>query len=251
MINADNKTGANSGIGFDTAYALASASPDNHIIMACRSMDKGAKALESIQARDPKALGTFSLLELDITNDASITAAVEKVTAEFGVLDVLINNAGIVITAPKGRRSELVDTFNTNAASPLVLTEHLLPLLKKSQDPRIINVSSELGSISERSDESGGYYRLPAEAYRMSKAAMNMATACMYAMYKGWGCKVWSYCPGFVVTNLTGEEARQKRIEMGAESAETSAEGLREIVEGKRDGEVGSFVTKRGKVYGW
>lgn len=50
---------------------------------------------------------------------------------------------------------------------------------------------------------------------------------------------------------MTGEEARQKRIEMGAESAETSAEGLREIVEGKRDGEVGSFVTKRGKVYGW
>jgi NAD(P)-dependent dehydrogenase (short-subunit alcohol dehydrogenase family) len=222
--------------------------------MACRSLEKGAKALESLQVREPQVVGgTLSLVELDITNDASITAAVEKITADFnGVLDVLINNAGIVVTTPtQGRRSELVDTFNTNAASPLVLTELLLPLLKKSHDPRIINVSSELGSISERSDATNKYYGMPGEAYRMSKCALNMATACMSAMYKGWGCKVWSYCPGFVVTNLTGEESRQRRIEMGAESAETSAEGLKEIVEGKTDGEVGLFVTKYGKVYGW
>ncbi|KAK5252010.1 hypothetical protein LTS03_002045 [Exophiala xenobiotica] len=229
-------TGANSGIGFDTAYALASASPDSHIIMACRSLEKGAKALESVQAREPQVVGTLSLVELDITNDASITAAVEKLTADFGVLDVLINNAGIVVTTPQGRRSEL-----GTRSTPM----------PRSNDPRIINVSSELGSISERSDATNKYYGMPAEAYRMSKCALNMATACMYTMYKGWGCKVWSYCPGFVVTNLTGEESRQRRIEMGAESAETSAEGLKEIVEGKRDGEVGLFVTKYGKVYGW
>lgn len=78
-----------------------------------------------------------------------------------------------------------------------------------------------------------------------------MASACMYMGYKSWGAKVWSYCPGYVVTNLTGEGDRQNRIDSGAESSETSAIGLLEIVQGKRDAEVGLFVAKNGKQWGW
>ncbi|KAK1594593.1 short chain dehydrogenase [Colletotrichum navitas] len=242
-------TGANQGIGFDTSIALASASPENHVIVGSRSQERGIKAVEEVRARNPA--GTVSLLQLDITSDDSIKAAVESITTEFGVLDVLVNNAGIAIRQPKDRRSQLVDTFNTNAASALILTEALAPLLKKSKDPRIINVSSELGSISYRADPESPYYKTPAEAYRISKAALNMATVHMAYDFKSWGAKVWAYCPGYVVTNLSGESDRQNRIDNGADSSETSAQGILEIVEGKRDGEVGKFIARFGGRHSW
>ncbi len=78
-----------------------------------------------------------------------------------------------------------------------------------------------------------------------------MATACMHASYSSWGAKVWAFCPGYVVTNLTGEADRQNRIDKGAESSETSAAGIVEIVEGKRDGEVGMFLQRRGGRWDW
>ncbi|KXH67088.1 short chain dehydrogenase [Colletotrichum salicis] len=242
-------TGANQGIGFDSTWALVSASPDNHVVVGSRSAERGAKAVEDLQARKPA--GTVSLLELDITSDDSIKAAVEKLTADFDVLDVLVNNAGIVITQPKDRRSELIDTFNTNAASALLLTEALVPLLKKSKDARIINVTSGLGSIHERTTPGGAFYDVPGDAYRISKAALNMATAHMLWAYNSWGAKVWAFCPGWVVTNLTGEGDRQNRIDGGAESSETSAQGILEIVEGKRDGEVGKFLQRNGGQFQW
>ncbi|KAK1996223.1 short chain dehydrogenase [Colletotrichum falcatum] len=242
-------TGGNQGIGYDTSVALVSASPDNHVIVGSRNKERGIKAVEDIRARNPA--GTVSLLHLDITSDDSIKAAVDSLTAEFGVLDVLVNNAGIVVMQPKDRRSELLDTFNTNAASALILTEALIPLLKKSKDPRIINVSSGLGSISERADPGSLWYKNPAEAYRISKAALNMATVHMVYEFKSWGAKVWAYCPGYVVTNLSGESDRQNRINNGADSSETSAQGILEIVEGKRDGEAGKFIARFGGQYNW
>jgi len=241
--------GANSGIGYDSSYTLAAASPNTHVIMGCRSLAKGAQALSEIQARNPA--GTLSLLKLDVDSDASIAAAAEKIAADHGVLDVLVNNAGIVVLHPKNRRSELLDTYNTNAASALLLTEALTPLLKKSSDPRVINVSSGLGSMTMRVDETTTWYKTTAEAYRMSKAAMNMAAVCTYAVNREWGLKAWSCCPGFVITNLTGEEGRKTMVENGAESSETSAQLLLEIVEGKRDGEVGLFVKRKGLRWDW
>ncbi|GKT41952.1 short-chain dehydrogenase/reductase tropE [Colletotrichum spaethianum] len=222
---------------------------ENHVILAARSQERGAKAVEDLRARNPA--GTVSLLQLDITSDDSIKAAVEKITAEFGVLDALVNNAGIVVTQPKDRRSELLETFNTNVASTIILTEALVPLLQKSKDPRIINVSSGLGSISERTTPESPYYGVPGGAYRVSKAGLNMATANMVFEFKSWNAKVWAYCPGYVVTNLTGENDRQNRIDSGADSSETSAQGILEILQGKRDSEVGKFVARFGKQYNW
>ncbi|KAF7923340.1 hypothetical protein EAE99_007037 [Botrytis elliptica] len=242
-------TGANTGIGFDTTYALASTSPNNHIILAARSAEKGSKALAEIEARKPA--GTISLIELDITKDESIAAAVAKITADFGVLDVLVNNAGVIPQDAIDRRSAYITTLNTNSVSPLLLTEAMVPLLQKSKDPRIINVSSCLGSVSERLNPDFQYYGATEEGYRMSKAALNMATACMSVNYKSWGAKVWAFCPGLVVTNLTGEKDRQNRINQGVESSETSAAGIVEIVEGKRDGQPDEFLAKYGKTWNW
>jgi NAD(P)-dependent dehydrogenase (short-subunit alcohol dehydrogenase family) len=217
--------------------------------MGCRSLTKGQQALADLESRKPA--GTLSLLELDITSDASITSAVKTVTATYGVLDVLINNAGIGLTTAKDYRGSILETINTNAVSALVLTDALLPLLKKSSDPRIINVTSGLGSIADRLDPSSDSYGLPYEAYRMSKAALNMATACMHANYASFGAKAWAYCPGFVATNLIGEEERVRREALGVDGGEKSAQGILEIIRGERDHEAGLFIRRDGGRWEW
>jgi len=154
-------------------------------------------------------------------------------------------------SAAPATRENLRAVFETNVNGPTLVTQALLPLLKASKSPKIINVSSGLGSIGMRSDPENFMYSVDFEVYRMSKAALNMLTACHAANFKDFGTKVWSYCPGFVVTNLTGEEDRQNRVDMGAESSETSAQGILEIVRGDRDKEAGTFVTRRGQAYPW
>ncbi|OWT43009.1 short chain dehydrogenase [Pochonia chlamydosporia 170] len=241
-------TGANSGIGYDLTAALA-ASPGNHVIMGCRNYERAARVLQQLHILGHA--GTLSLLEVDITDDQSISQAVEKLTADFGVIDVLVNNAGIVMRNFPDRRSEILDTMNTNSVGHLVLTEALAPLLQQSADPRIINVSSGLGSINGRLDPNDPTYGINSDAYRMSKAALNMATACMYANYKVWGAKVWAYCPGYAITNLTGEGDRGRREETGAVSSSVSAAGIVDIVDGKKDSHVGRFLQVGGRILPW
>ncbi|KAF2276869.1 NAD(P)-binding protein [Westerdykella ornata] len=251
-------TGANNGIGFETAAALATASSKNHVLVAARSRSKGEQAIKNIQARNP--VGTLSLVELDVTSDASIAAAAKQIETEFGRLDVLVNNAGICTlhTVADTTREILHSTFDANVYGPMLLTNAVAPLLKKSKDPRIINVSSTMGSITLRSDHTDPLSANNlAEAYRMSKAALNMLTATLNFEFKDWPtpCKVWSFCPGFVVTDLgardDGTGSREWKKNNGAENPETSAEGIRQIVDGERDGEVGKFVQRFGKQGPW
>jgi len=166
-------------------------------------------------------------------------------------VDVLINNAGIISRA-KSLRDQLRESFETNTIGAAVVSQAFSPLLLKSQKAKMINVSSGLGSIALTMDSSSPYYKAPAQAYMMSKSAMNMLTAYDYARLGDQGVKFWSYCPGFVVTNLTGtgEKGRQERIARGAGSPKDSANGLLAIVEGKRDADVGKFVHQNG-IYGW
>jgi NAD(P)-dependent dehydrogenase (short-subunit alcohol dehydrogenase family) len=149
------------------------------------------------------------------------------------------------------------ETFEVNLYGPVILTDALASLLKKSNDPRIINVSSGMGSVGARLDPSDPWYHQVGEAYRMSKAALNMASANQKYKYREEKFKIWSYCPGFVITDIVlgdsvrGEDSRKKREEAGAESSETSAQGILEIVEGKRDAEVDLFVQRYGKTWPW
>ncbi|KAF2624900.1 NAD(P)-binding protein [Macroventuria anomochaeta] len=247
-------TGANGGIGFDTAALLASVSPRNHVIVGSRNTTKGEAALEQIQDKDPK--GTASLVQLDADDDASINAAVQHIKQDFGRLDVLINNAGICKETYDGRwpsREDLRAEFETNVFGPTVLSAALLPLLRQSKAPKIINVSSGLGSISRclaTPDKSpyGAIVRVP--GYRMTKSALNMLTAYQYQQLKDEGFKVWSYCPGFVITDIGRDREARKNMN-GCDSSETSAQGILEIIEGQRDEEVSQFLQKYGKRYDW
>ncbi|KAF7178919.1 hypothetical protein CNMCM7691_007743 [Aspergillus felis] len=223
-------TGANSGIGFELAAQLA-AKDSYHVLMGVRSMQKGNAALARLQCRNLP--GTPELLHLDVTDDETIHRAAETVGKTHGKLDILVNNAAIVATAPTLRR-KLQEEFDTNAAGPAVVTESFAPLLKKStSSPRIINISSGAGSIARRLDPSSALYKIPGLQYRVSKAALHMITACQWVEY-GPAIKVFAYDPGFTQSNLS----ERNTAENGARPAAESVRPLIDVLEGKRDDEV-------------
>ena len=239
-------TGGNNGIGLATCQLLAK-QQNYHCIMGSRSLDKGQEALKSIQSSD--TAGSISLVQLDITSDDSITAAVQQVETDHGHLDVLVNNAGVCPT--DFTRSALRDCIETNAISPAMVTKEFAPLLSKSKDPRVIYVSSALGSITKRSDPGDQAYEAAYAAYRTSKAALNMLVACDAWEYKG-KMKVFSYCPGYVITDLAGERESKEKAGF-AKSPDGSARGILRIAEGKRDKENGKFLHDEdvGQLYDW
>ena len=204
--------------------------------MGSRSLEKGHKAIASIQSSTPGA--AISLVQLDITSDASIAAAVAEVKAQHGHLDVLINNAGVCPT--DFSRSALRDCLETNAISPAVVTEAFAPILLQSTAPRVVYVSSVLGSISQRCDPTTQAYSSDYKVYRTSKAALNMLVACDAWQYEG-KMKVFAYCPGYVITDLAGQRAEKEKAGH-AKSPDGSARGLLNIADGKRDDEHGMFL---------
>ena len=197
-------TGGNNGIGLATCKVFA-AQPNYHCIMASRSLEKGEKAVSSIQSSNSSS--SISLVQLDITSDASIAAAVEEVKAKHGHLDVLVNNAGVCPT--DFSRSALRDCLETNAISPAMVTQAFAPLLLQSSNPHLIYVSSALGSIQKRGDSKDVAFEADYKTYRTSKATLNMLVACDAWEYKD-KVKVFAYCPGYVITDLAGERGGQR-----------------------------------------
>ncbi|KAJ4263333.1 hypothetical protein NW762_006151 [Fusarium torreyae] len=229
-------TGSNSGIGFETIASLAQVSDEYHIIICARSIEKGDEALRKIRSSYGATIkSTISILQLDVTDRESILAVSDELKKLYGKLDVLVNNAGILIIEPMDRLELLRKTFETNVFGPWYLTEVLEPLLKASAAPLIINVTSGQGSVTRKLDPSNPWAALPGEHYRASKSAMNMMAACQRYSYKEWGCRVCAFDPGFCVTNLTGEENRQFRVERGARPATDAANAMVEIILGKRN----------------
>jgi len=239
-------TGGNNGIGL-AACQLFATQPNYHCIMGSRSQEKGQKAISSIQSSTPGA--AISLVQLDVTSDTSIAAAVAEVKARHGHLDILINNAGVCPT--DFSRSTLRDCLETNTISPAIVTEAFAPILLQSSAPRVIYVSSALGSISQRCDPANQAYSSDYKVYRMSKAALNMLVACDAWQYEG-KMKVFAYCPGYVITDLAGQRAEKEKAGF-AKSPDGSARGLLNIADGKRDVENGMFLhdENAGSLYDW
>ncbi|KFH40443.1 3-keto-steroid reductase-like protein [Hapsidospora chrysogenum ATCC 11550] len=259
-------TGANSGIGYRASFAIANASPSNHVVMTARSAAKGTAALAELQARNPA--GTLSFLELDVTSDASIAAAAERVEADFGKLDVLINNAGVtesIRLADKERarltRDEFLRVFDTNVFGSYLLTQALEPLLRKASSsggggaggrrPIILNVSSGLGSVDMRTKHDHMWTQFLFDCYRMSKSALNMMTVGFQWHFREWA-NVFAFDPGFTMSNLTGPEDVETRRAMGADSGEMATAGILDILDGKRDKDIKLLVSNdENKVYAW
>ena len=217
-------------------------------------MEKGQKALEDLRSSHADSLkSSISVIQIDITDQKSILAAKEEIETRFERLDVLINNAGIIVTRPCDTLTNLRETFETNVFGPAIVTEAFEPLLRKSSNPRLIYVSSDQGSISNRLDPAYKYYKARGDHYRMSKSALNMLSACHRVNYAEFGFKVCAFNPGFCVTNLTGERGRMMRIEHGARDARDAAVVLVGVVIGKRDADIekSGIVDLDGGVIPW
>ncbi|KAF2468601.1 putative short-chain dehydrogenase [Lindgomyces ingoldianus] len=235
-------TGANGGIGFELAAQLMKKG-SYHVLLGSRSLEKGNAAVTELQSRELP--GSVELLEIDVTNDDTIERAASSVQRNHGKLDILVNNAGISAMSPPFRQ-QMRDAFDTNATGPACMSIAFAHLLRKSTaSPRIVNISSGVGSIARRLDTSSPMYKAQHIQYRASKTALSMVTACHFVEF-GPEIKVFAYDPGFTVSSL----GPHNNIESGARSAADSVMPLIDVLEGKRDDEAGKLLHNTG-VYPW
>jgi NAD(P)-dependent dehydrogenase (short-subunit alcohol dehydrogenase family) len=206
-------TGANKGIGFETARQLAK-SGGVHVILAARDHAKGVGAALTLQGEglDVEAL------TLDVTDPASIAAAVKEVTGKFGRLDILINNAGIAVQDGTKKVSEQSldtwrKTFDTNLFALIAVTQGFLPLLHKSAAGRIVNLSSILASLTLHSDPTSPIYDFKVPAYNVSKTAVNGWTVQLAYELRDTKIKVNAAHPGWVKTDMGGSAAPMEIVD--------------------------------------
>jgi len=210
-------TGANKGLGLEMARQLGKAGVT--VAMGARDPQKGEAAAESLRAEGVDA----RFLLLDVTNRRHHAAAARFLEENFGRLDILINNAAISLDSlgagpPSTTTDEVLrQTFETNFFAPVALTRVLLPLLKKSEAARIVNMSSILGSQTLHSDPKSSIYDFKALSYDASKAALNSFTIHLAHELRNTGIKVNSAHPGWVKTDM-GTEAALLEIPEGAKT---------------------------------
>jgi len=199
-------TGANRGIGREVARQLAGRG--YRVILSARDEGKAGEAARVI-AEDTGA--EVTPLRLDVSDPASIAAAAERV-ADDGRLDVLVNNAGVGtdwgVAGSDPDFGAIQAALETNFYGAYRLTVALLPVLRASEHPRIVNVSSGMGGVAEM----GGW----TPGYRVSKAALNAMTRILSTELRDDGVLVNSACPGFVNTDMGGQFGAKKPVEDGA-----------------------------------
>jgi NAD(P)-dependent dehydrogenase (short-subunit alcohol dehydrogenase family) len=210
-------SGANKGIGLETARQLGKQGIT--VFVGARDLAKGEAAAEQLKKEGIDARA----VKFDVVNPAEVKAAADKIGKEFGKLDILINNAGVMFEPIGGNNSTTVSeetlrkTFDTNFFAVITVTNAFLPLLKKSDAGRIVNVSSILGSLTLHATEGSPIYEAKALAYDASKAAQNAYTVHLAHELKGTKIKVNSAHPGWVKTDM-GTDAAPMNIEDGAKT---------------------------------
>jgi len=207
-------TGANKGIGLEVANQLAQ--QGFFVYLGSRDLASGQAAVQQLHAT---GLTSLEAVQLDVTNPASIQAARATIGAQTRVLDVLVNNAGISGgTAQSARQTTLdqyQDVFATNVFGVAGVTQAFLDLLEQSPQPRIVNVSTAMASLTLFSDfdNANSAYRLP--VYQASKAALNMYTLNLAHELRATAFKVNAVCPGYTQTDFTGHQGTSTAEEAG------------------------------------
>ena len=198
-------TGANRGIGLEIARQLAE--KGLHVILGVRSEKNGRDACGLLSTGN----GHVSWEMVDVSDRASVEEAVDRITNRFGRIDVLVNNAGIRIDLDKNimnvDRRMMMATFETNLFGPLYMCQTCIPVMKMNNYGRIVNMASELGSLHDMADPTSPGYDVGSPAYRISKAALNGLTALFARETSGFNILVNSACPGWVRTDLGGDDA--------------------------------------------
>jgi NAD(P)-dependent dehydrogenase (short-subunit alcohol dehydrogenase family) len=207
-------TGANRGIGFETARQLGQKGIS--VVVAARSVEAANETAKKLAAQGIEAYP----VTLDVTEQADRTSAAKFVSDKFGKLDILINNAGVGpedgLFAPKTvntTEKELQAVFGTNVFSVVAVTREFLPLLKKCEAGRIVNLSSILGSLTLHADPNSPIAPIKAFAYDASKAALNAFTIHLAAELKDTKIKVNSAHPGWVKTEMGTDQAPMEIVD--------------------------------------
>jgi NAD(P)-dependent dehydrogenase (short-subunit alcohol dehydrogenase family) len=214
-------TGANKGIGLQIAKDLAA--HGFTVLVGSRNFERGEAAAKSIE-------GDARALQLDVTNQASIAGAAERIRNELGRLDVLVNNAGISHAGKPGRSlaemvasgrgsvaslDEVRAVFETNVFGVIAVTQAMLPLLREAPAGRIVNVSSGTGSLTLNADPASALHAMANVVYSPSKTALNAITLAFATELESTGIKVNAADPGFTATDLNNFEGT-RTLQQGA-----------------------------------
>ena len=230
-------TGANKGIGLAIAKGLAQAGLS--VWMGARDRTRGDEAVRTL--RDEGFDVRF--LEIDVADDASVRRAAETVRHEIEALDVLVNNAGIVLdlqTPPSELSMENVKaTYEVNLFGPIRVTQAFAPLLKASEDARIVNMGSGVGSLTLITDPTSLFSSVNLLAYSSSKVALNAVTVSFAREFEPFGMKVNAVEPGHVRTDLNGNT--------GLITPEEGAETAIRMALLDNDGPTGGFFGSHGR----
>ncbi|KAF7310368.1 hypothetical protein HMN09_00578800 [Mycena chlorophos] len=258
-------TGGNTGLGYEIVKALYASSQPYALIIGTRTLSNGEAAVAKLKSEVATSNSEISVVQIDVSSDASIEAAVASISSTHGRIDSLINNAGAAFDfeIQDGKRS-IRDGFNTswdtNVSGTHVLTTHAVPLLLKSSDPRLLFLTSGTASIWETLPENWGNMvalpRInasppagwpkppsvnPITSYRSTKAGLNMLMREWARILKEDGVKVWSISPGYLATGL-GAVPKDLQRKMGAQEPHLGGEFVRDVVEGKHDDRVGLAI---------
>jgi NAD(P)-dependent dehydrogenase (short-subunit alcohol dehydrogenase family) len=242
-------TGANQGIGLQIATDLAASGVT--VLLASRNLASGKSAAQTVS-------GDVHPIQLDVTDEASIRAAVAQVERQFGRLDILLNNAAI--SRANGEEAETMQTYiqrsraslisvdevrtiwETNVFGVLAVTQAFLSLLRKSEGARIVNVSSSLGSLAINATPHP-YRATFNPGYGASKTALNAITLAFAIDLEAEGIRVNAVSPGFTKTALNNYEGTET-VKQGA------AEAVRIALLGS-DGPTGTFTASGNETYPW
>ncbi|HEU0175216.1 MAG TPA: SDR family oxidoreductase [Blastocatellia bacterium] len=229
-------TGANKGIGYETARRLASQGMT--VLLGARDEPRGKEAAAKLQAEGLDV----QFLRLDVTDQTTHKAAHGFIEDKFGKLDVLVNNAGIALDI--GQKPSEVDmqtlrkTFDTNFFGAVAVTQAFLPLIRKSDAGRIVNVSSGLASLTLHNDPTWAGYPLKLLAYNTSKTALNAFTVTLAYELKDTTIKVNSAEPGYTATDLNGHS--------GHKTVEQAADVIIQLATLPADGATGGYFDDQG-----
>lgn len=232
-------TGATRGLGLETTRQLAAQGWT--VLLGARDLEHGEKVAAEFAA-DVEGAGEVHPVQLDVTSDESVTAAADRVRREFGRLDVLVNNAGITggyVTAADTTPADFLPVFGVNLLGPVRVTHAFLPLLEASDAPRIVMVSSGMGSIGVTSDPARLESTLIGLTYTSSKTALNMVTS-QYAKGLGPKYRVNAVDPGYTATDLNHHQ--------GIQTIEEGVEAIVRYAQTPPDGPTGGFFDRHGPV---
>lgn len=261
-----NTHAANTGLGYEVVKALYASDVPYELVIGTRSLSKGDEAIATLKTEVPSSSSTLSTLQVDLASDASLEAAIKTLAEKHGRIDALVNNAGASFdgTLRDGEMS-IREAFNAswdiNVSGTQVLTTLAVPLLLKSSDPRLMFVTSGTSSMTETDPENWGNLahllgRInaapekgwpknkelnPITSYRSTKAGLNMLMREWVRILKNDSVKVWAISPGFLATGLGGV-GKEELLKMGAQDPSVGGQFIRDVVQGKRDQDVGKVI---------